>query len=371
MELVDLQAQRQRLGGAVEEAIARVLDHGRFVMGPEVAEVEARLAEYCGARYAVSCASGTDALLLVLLAWDVGRGDAIFVPAFTFAATAEVVALVGATPVFVDVLPTTFNLDPDSLHRALAVANDASLRPAAVIPVDLFGQPADYPAIEKLAADAGMLVLADAAQSFGASRGGVRTGCFGAATATSFFPAKPLGCYGDGGAVLTDDADLAAILRSLRVHGQGVDKYDNVRVGINGRLDTIQAAILLQKLTVFEEELAARQEVAARYARLLRHPVEVPVVEDGVVAAWAHYTVQIPDRDRVNAALDREAIPTAVYYPRALNRQPAFSDMPADPEGTPVARMLSKRVLSLPMHPYLQDSDQERVAEALVTALPS
>ena len=264
---IDLQAQRRRMGRRIEDAIGRVLEHGRFIMGPEVRTLEEQLAEFAGVKHVVTCASGTDALQLPLMAWGIGRGDAVFVPAFTFAATAEVVALVGATPVFVDVLDDSFNMDATSLEAAItSVAAQGRLNPAAVIPVDLFGRPADYDALLPVAERHGLRVLADAAQGFGATYGGKRAGSIGDAAATSFFPAKPLGCYGDGGAVFTDDDDVAAVLRSLRVHGQGADKFNNVRIGVNGRLDTVQAAILLEKLAIFEDEIAARQMVADGYA---------------------------------------------------------------------------------------------------------
>lgn len=367
--LVDLQAQRRRLDGRIERAIARVLDHGRFILGPEVADFEARLAGFCGVAHAVGCASGTDALLMALMAWEVGRGDAVFVPGFTFASTAEVVALLGATPVFVDVRPDTFNLDVASLAQALDDVDRWDLRPRAVVPVDLFGQPADYAGIEKLAASAGMSVLADAAQSLGGRLDDSRVGALAAVTATSFFPAKPLGCYGDGGAVLTDDSGLADVIRSLRVHGQGADKYDNVRVGVNGRLDTIQAAVLIEKLAIFDEELAARQRVAERYAAALAGVVETPAVAPGTRSAWAQYTVLVDDRDRVAAELARAGVQTAIYYVKPLHLQPAYRALPTGPGGLPVCEELAGRVLSLPMHPYLTAEVQDRVIEVVREAV--
>lgn len=367
ISFVDLQAQRRRLGDAVDKAIARVLEHGQFILGPEVAKLEQRLAERSGARHVVTCASGTDALLLPLLAWGVRPGDAVFVPDFTFAATAEVVALLGATPVLVDVLPDTFDIDPARLAEAVAAEAAGPRRPVGVIPVDLFGQPADYDAVFAVAAAHDLWVLADAAQSFGATYHGRSVGTLGAATATSFFPAKPLGCYGDGGAVFTDDDGLAAILRSLRVHGQGSHKYDVVRVGINGRLDTIQAAILLEKLAIFDEELAARQVVADRYAAFLRGPVEPPVVAEGVSSAWAQYTVRVPDRGEVAARLRAAGVPTAVYYPKPLHEQVAYRDQPFF--GTGSSTRAAAEVLSLPMHPYLQLDLQDAVVNRLLSAL--
>jgi dTDP-4-amino-4,6-dideoxygalactose transaminase len=341
------------------------MDHGQFILGPEVTELENQLSAFAGAKHCVSCANGTDALGLVLMAEGVGPGDAVFVPAFTFAATAEVVAWVGATPVFVDVIEDTFNLDPARLETAIALGQSQGLRPRAVIPVDLFGQPADYTALAPIAAAHDMFVLCDAAQSFGASLGGRRVGTLGRTTATSFFPAKPLGCYGDGGAVLTDDDDLAAVLRSLRAHGQGTNKYDNVRIGINGRLDTMQAAILLQKLTIFEDEIEARQRIARRYADLLGDVVRLPQLIEGAVSTWAQYTIVTERRDSVITACKRAGVPTTIYYPIPLSRQTAYKHFPSGPEGVPVSERLAQQVVSLPMHPYLDPATQERVAAAV------
>lgn len=368
MEFIDLSAQRKRLGVDLDSAILAVLEGGHYILGPEVAELELALANRTSARHAITCASGTDALMLVLMAWGISAGDAVLVPAFTFAATAEVVSLLGATPVFVDVDPVNYNLDPLSVARTATKIAEGPLRPAAVIAVDLFGQPADYGAIATTARHFDMRVLSDAAQSFGASRSGVSTGAMGVPAATSFFPAKPLGCYGDGGAVFTDDDELAAIVRSLRVHGQGDDKYDNVRVGINSRLDTVQAAVLLAKLRIFNEEVAQRQLIANRYGELLRGVAEVPVTDPGTVSAWAQYTIKLNNRDQAAVALRKAGIPSAVYYPKALSEQVAFLSCPTDPAGLPVSAELGKRVLSLPMHPYLSVQDQERVAAVLLEA---
>lgn len=368
MQFVDLAAQRQRLGTRIDAAVARVHEHGQYIMGPEVFELEERLADYCGARHAISCSSGTDALLLALLARQVGPGDAVFVPTFTFAATAEVVALVGATPVFVDVDAETFNIDPASLRAAVSgVRDEGHLHPACVVAVDLFGLPADYDAIHEVTTDNGMWLLADAAQSFGATYHGRTVGTLGDVTATSFFPAKPLGCYGDGGAVFTDDDETAGILRSLRVHGQGTHKYENVRVGINGRLDTIQAAILLEKLTILDDERAARAAIADRYAEALEGVVATPACLQGVSSAWAQYTIRHPTRDGLAGALRSSGVPTAVYYPLPLHRQPAYkSDVRT---AMPVAEDLAQTVLSLPIHPYLSTAQQCGVVEAIQRAV--
>lgn len=369
--LVDLQSQRSRLGGGIERAIARVVHHQRFIMGPEVGELENRLAGFCGAAHAVSCASGTDALLLPLLAWGLGPGHAVLLPSFTFAATAEVVALTGATPVFADVAEDSANLDPARIEAALSAALAHGLSPVGIIAVDMFGQPADYPALEAFAALHGLWVLADAAQSFGASVEGRSVGTFGHATATSFFPSKPLGCYGDGGAVLTSDDDLATDMRSRRLHGRGSHKYDAVRIGLNSRLDTLQAAVLLQKLDVLAEELEQRQRVAECYAKGLGDLIWVPTPAHDTRSAWAQYTVRLPNRDEVAARLHAEGITTAVYYPKPLHRQPAYQGFPQPEGGLAVTEAVSAQVLSLPMHPYLSEGDQERVIASLRRALTS
>jgi dTDP-4-amino-4,6-dideoxygalactose transaminase len=372
IEFIDLAAQRRRLGGRLEAAIGRVLDHGRFIMGPEVPVFEERLAAFCGARYALSCSNGTDALALALMGWGYGPGDAVFVPAFTFAATAETIAWVGATPVFVDVLEHSFNLDPASLEVAITDARQAGLRPACVVAVDLFGLPSDYDRIEALAQAESLRLLVDAAQSFGAYYGDRRVGSIGDAVATSFFPSKPLGCYGDGGAVLTDDEELLSVMRSLRVHGQGVDKYDNVRIGMNARLDTIQAAILIEKLAILEDEIAARQTVAARYHDGLADLVAVPIVPDGLRSVWAQYTIRLGagcDRDAVQAALKEAGVPTMVYYPKPLHRLAAFHHYPRASTGLAVSERLAGEVLSLPMHPYLDRPTQQRIIDAVRVVL--
>jgi dTDP-4-amino-4,6-dideoxygalactose transaminase len=368
---IDIAAQRRRLGRAVDDAIARVTAHCQFIQGPEVAAFEAELAASCGARYAVSCASGTDALMLVLMAKGIGRGDAVICPAFTFCATAEVVVLVGATPVFADVDPDTFNLDPASVARAVQTARRRGLVPKAVIPVDLFGLPAEHDAIAALARTENLFVLDDAAQAFGAGYHGRKIGTLAPATATSFFPAKPLGCYGDGGAVLTDDADLATLLRSLRVHGQGSDKYDNVRIGMTSRLDTIQAAVLIEKLKIFSEEIEARERIARRYAEGLREVVRVPAVPAGLSSVWAQYTIRVQPSARapLAAALKAQGIPTAIYYPTPLHRMQAYRDFPVADNGIPVTDRLVAEVISLPMHAYLDADTQDRVIEAVRAAL--
>ena len=367
--LADLQSQRTRIRDNVDRAIERVLDHGQFIMGPEVGDLEGRLAAFCGARHAITCSSGTDALLIAMMAKGVGRGHAVLCPGFTYPATPETVALLGATPVFIDVRGDTCNLDADGITAGVALARREGLRPAGIIAVDLFGQPADYGAIGEIAREHGLWVLADAAQSFGATCCGTRVGTLAEVTATSFFPAKPLGCYGDGGALFTNDDALAYAMRSIRAHGKGDDKYDIVRLGMNGRLDTIQAAILIEKLAIFPEEVEAREAVARRYTRALRNHVNTPTVPAGTTSVWAQYTVTIANRDGVAAQLAAAGVPTAVHYPRPLHHQTAYRHYPVAGGSLPVAEALAARVLSLPMHAYLSEADQDRVINALLAAV--
>jgi dTDP-4-amino-4,6-dideoxygalactose transaminase len=368
---IDVAAQRCRLGRAIDDAMARVLAHCQFIQGPEVHVLEAELAAFCGARHAISCASGTDALLLVLMAWQVGRGDAVICPSFTYHATAEMVALLGATPIIADVLPDSFNLDPASCERAVHTAKQLGLKPRAVIPVDLFGQPADHDAITAIAVAHDLLVLDDAAQAFGASYRGKRLGTLATATATSFFPAKPLGCYGDGGAIFTDDDALAARVTSIRFHGEGVDRSEAARIGITGRLDTIQAAVLIEKLKIFPDEIEARNRVAVRYSAALADVAIVPRVGNESTSVWAQYTIALKHgrRDAVAAALKTEGIPTAIYYTRPLHRQPAYRDFPIAEGGVPISERLAGEVLSLPMHAYLEPPVQDRIIGSLRRAI--
>ena len=368
---IDVAAQRRRLGGAIDEAISRVLAHCQFIQGPEVRALEAELAAFCGARHAIACSSGTDALRLVLMAWGIGPGDAVICPAFTFCATAEVVALCGATPVMADVRTETFNLDPASCERAVTTAKELGLKPRAIIPVDLFGLPVEHDDIAAVAAAHGMLVLDDAAQAFGAVYKGRKLGVLAPATATSFFPAKPLGCYGDGGAVFTDDDALAARLRSLRVHGEGADKYDAAEIGLTGRLDTIQAAILLEKLKIFPDEIVARGRVAARYAAGLADVATVPRVGNESNSVWAQYTIRLAPgrRDALAAALKAQGIPTGIYYAKPLHRQAAYRHFPVAEGGLPASERLAEEVISLPMHAYLEQPVQDRIIAAVRRAL--
>ncbi|MEO8113543.1 MAG: DegT/DnrJ/EryC1/StrS aminotransferase family protein [Phenylobacterium sp.] len=375
---IDLQAQRKRLGQPLEDAILQVVRSGAYILGPEIAELEAALVEFGQAPYALSCGSGTEALILPLMAWGIGPGDAVFCPSFTFAATAEVMPLVGATPVFVDIDPITYNMDAESLDAAIAqVKRGGQLIPQAVIAVDLFGQPADYPALAKVAQKHGLRLIADSAQGFGCTLDGYHPIHWADVTTTSFFPAKPLGCYGDGGAVLSKDEGFHDLLTSLRVHGQAVKsdvagrkfehdpKYLNMRIGMNARMDTIQAAVLLQKLTIFEDEIVARNRVADRYAEGLGDLVTVPQVIDGGVSVWAQYTIETDDRDGLAASLREQGIPSAVYYPIPIHRQDIYSDYPTAPMGLTVTEGKSRKVISLPMHPYLTADHQDQVIAAV------
>ncbi len=368
---IDLAAQRRRLGPAIDAAIARVLAHCQFIQGPEVHVLEAELAAFCGARHVITCASGTDALLLVLMAWQIGRGDAVICPSFTYHATAEMVALLGATPIIADVLPETFNIDPASCERAIATAKREGLNPRAIIPVDLFGLPADHEALTAIAAKHRLLVLDDAAQAFGARYRSKPIGALATATATSFFPAKPLGCYGDGGAVFTNDDNLAALVKSLRLHGEGVDRSEAARIGITGRLDTMQAAVLIEKLKVFPEEIEARNLAAARYSAALAAVAVVPRVGNESTSVWAQYTIRVKPAQRgpLVATLKAQGIPTAIYYTRPLHRQPAYRHFPLAEGGVPVSEALAEEVLSLPMHAYLDSPIQDRIIDSVRRAV--
>jgi len=362
MQFIDLAAQQKRIRPQLEERIKKVLDHGQYILGPEIHELEEKLAAFVNMPYAISVASGTDALLMPLMVEKIGSGNAVFTSTFTFIATAEVIELLGATPVFVDIDPETFNIDPLKLEEAIQrVISEKKLTPRGIIPVDLFGQPADYKAIQSIADKYGLFVLEDAAQSFGASQNGKKAGALASVAATSFFPAKPLGCYGDGGMIFTDEKDICEQLLSIRVHGQGIDKYTNVRVGINGRMDSMQAAVLLAKMEIFAEEIQLRQEVAARYERLLDGIVKVPKVLEENISAWAQYSVLHPRRERLIGKLREQGIPTAIYYPIPLHRQEAFAHLGYGKNDFPIAERIAGEIFSLPMHPYLLPGEQERI----------
>jgi len=383
MQFIDLAFQQKRIRSQLEKSILGVLDHGQYIMGPEIKKLEKQLAEFTGVKNAISCASGTDALLLALMAYGVGPGDAILTSPFTFIATAEVIQLIGATPVFVDIDPASFNIDPKQLSMAITAIKERTatkyplpktgvenLKPRGVIAVDLFGLPADYSAVNKIARDHGLFVIEDAAQAFGAEFQGKKACALTAVGCTSFFPAKPLGCYGDGGMCFTDDDHLSEVMDSLRVHGKGNDKYDNVRVGINGRMDTLQAAILLSKFSVFPEEVELRQRVARQYNELLSgiEHLAVPRVPSGSKSVWAQYSLLAKTeehRTRLQNGLKQAGVPTAVYYPKPLHLQTAFAHLGYHQGDFPVSEDASRRIFSLPMHPYLDMKDQEMIAKTV------
>lgn len=382
LAFIDLLAQRRRLGDRIDAAVMGVVNSGAYVMGPQVGQFERALAQFGQSRHALSCGNGTDALVLPLMAWAIRTGDAVFCPSFTFAATAEVVPWLGATPVFVDVDPVTYNMDPASLRAAIAmVLAEGRLRPRAVIAVDLFGQPADYPAIAAITREFGLKLIADSAQGFGCTLHGRHPASWADCATTSFFPAKPLGAYGDGGAVLTDDWDLWEVMDSLRVHGKATrsdlegrtfghdPKYLNIRIGMNSRLDTIQAAILLEKLAVFADEIVARNRAADRYGERLGHLVKVPRVIEGGVSTWAQYTIEIPDRDGFMAHARALGVPTAAYYPMPIHTQQVYGRFPVAPAGLPVTEAAAPMVVALPMHPDLTEAQQDRVAAAVTSFL--
>ena len=371
MQFIDLHAQQKRLKADIDAGIASVLESGRYILGPQVKTFEEKLAAFGEAKHAIGCANGTDAISLPLMAWEVGPGDAVFCPSFTYCATAEVIALLGATPVFIDIDRDTYNMDVESLKTAIAqVRAEGELTPRAVIAVDLFGQSADYKALAPIVREAGLKFISDSAQGFGTTLDGHHPLHWTDVQTTSFFPAKPLGCYGDGGATLTNDDDMANKLGSLRVHGKGVDKYDNVRVGMNSRLDTLQAAILLPKLAVFGDEIEARNAVADRYRDGLAGVADrVPHVMDGVRSTWAQYTIEVPDPHAFAAALKEEGIPTARYYPKPVHMQTAYEHYPVSGNGLPNTMACIDHIISLPMHPYLEADDQDRIIESAKKAL--
>jgi len=362
MQFIDLGAQRARIEDRIQAAIGNVVSSGAYILGPQVGEFERQLADYVGVKHVIGCASGTDALQIPLMARGIGPGDAVFVPSFTFAATAEVVALVGAEPVFVDIDPDTYNMDPASLAEAIEmIEKEGRLAAKAVIPVDLFGLSADYDAIGAVAQKHGLMVISDAAQAIGGEAGGRRCGSFGDVASTSFYPAKPLGCYGDGGAVMTDDDDLAEIMRSVAFHGKGSSQYDNVRIGLTSRLDTIQAAILIEKLAILEDEMVARHRIAERYREGLGNYVKAAGNIAGTRSAWAQYSIELPERDRLQAHLKSQGIPSVIYYVKPLHKQVAYQHFPVAPGGLPVTDTKPGSILCLPMHAYLSEEDQDRV----------
>jgi dTDP-4-amino-4,6-dideoxygalactose transaminase len=368
MQFIDLGAQYIHLKEKIDQRIHKVLDHGNYIMGPEVEEFENQLAQYVGVKHAISCANGTDALQLAMMVLDIKPGDAVFCPTFTFFATAEVIAYAGATPVFVDSDPDTFNICPHDLARRIqSVLEEGKLRPRAVIAVDLFGLPADYASLESICESYGLKLIEDAAQGFGGEINGKRAGSFGDMATTSFFPAKPLGCYGDGGAIFTNNDEYANLLRSYRVHGKGKDKYDNVRIGLNSRLDTLQAAILLEKLAAFPVELKARNKVASEYSTQLSNHFQTPHIPEGYLSSWAQYTLKSESRDMLMSELKSAGIPTMIYYGTCMHQQTAFNYLNYSDADYPVASRLCKTVFSLPMHPYMESATQNSVLSKLFT----
>lgn len=366
--LIDLARQQEMIRARIEAAVSRVLDHGSYILGPEVTELESKLAAFSGADFAVTCANGTDALSLILMAEGVSEGDAILVPSFTFVATAEIIPSTGATPIFVDVDPDTFTMCTKSLEVGIEKARALALKPRAIIAVDLFGLPSNYPALREIADRERMILIADAAQSFGAELGGKRVGTLADYTTTSFFPAKPLGCYGDGGAIMLSDPDKDALLRSLRFHGKGEQKYDNVRLGLNSRLDTLQAAILLEKLAIFESETEARNVIASQYAEVLSGYVKCQTVPEGFKSVWAQFTLLSEDRSKIQEVCGKAGIATAIYYPLPMHLQTGYKAFPMAEERLPVSERLSESVISIPMHPYLNAEQIQRVVETVVSA---
>jgi UDP-2-acetamido-2-deoxy-ribo-hexuluronate aminotransferase len=368
MKFIDLAAQQKRIRDAVDAGIKKVLDHGQYIMGPEVAESEKRLAQFAGAKHALTCASGTDALLIALMAHEVEPGDAIITTPFTFFATAEVIALLGAVPIFADIDPDTFNIDPEKITGAIERAKKEGYTPRGIIPVDLFGLPAELDQINKIAGEHGMFVLDDACQGFGGTYRGKKIGSVCDMTATSFFPAKPLGVYGDGGALFTDDDDLFAKMRSIRIHGMGPDKYNNVRLGINGRLDTMQAAVLLAKLDIFEDEIAMRQRVADAYTARLKGSVKLQKIPQGLRSVWAQYSIVSPNKDVILTALNDAEIPTMIYYPIPLHLQEAFKYLGHSEGDFPLSEQVAKEIFSVPMHPYLEEKDIDTICGVILSA---
>ncbi|QGZ96512.1 DegT/DnrJ/EryC1/StrS family aminotransferase [Terricaulis silvestris] len=364
---IDLQAQRARIADKIDAAVSKVIRSGAYIFGPEVKQLEGQLAAFAETKHCIGNANGTDALVLPLWAWGVGEGDAVFCPSFTFAATAEIVPWTNATPVFVDVLPDTYNIDPASLEAAIAgVKKDGKLKPKAVIAVDLFGQLADYPSIAAICKREGLKLIADSAQGYGATLNHKHPMTWADAQTTSFFPAKPLGCYGDGGATLTNNDDDNVLMRSLAFHGaSGDDKYNCARIGMNSRLDTIQAAILIEKLAIFADEIRARNEIADRYAQMLEGVVTTPKVIEGGVSTWAQYVIEADDRDGLAANLRETGIPTAQYYPKPLHKQTAYENYPVGAGGLNVSETIAHRVLALPMHPYLDGQTQSKITNAI------
>ena len=372
MQFIDLKAQQKRIKSKIDNRVQSVLSHGKYIMGPEVFDLEEKLADYVGVKHCISCSSGTDALLIPLLAKNFGPGDAILTTPFTYIATAEVISLIGATPVFVDIYSETFNINPNGITKGIKEAKSKGLKPRAIIPVDLFGLPARYRMIEKIALDNNLFIIEDAAQGFGGEIRGRKAGSFGNVATTSFFPAKPLGCYGDGGAIFTNDDNLAEVMKSIRVHGGGVDKYDNIRVGINGRLDTIQAAILLEKLDIFKkDEIELRNTVSDYFKSNLNKKYKTPHIPEGYTSTWAQFSILVnssSEREKIMKALTDGKIPNVIYYRIPLHLQKVFKKLGYKKGDFPVSEKVSDQIFSIPMHPYLQKDQQDKIIEVLNNA---
>ena len=368
MQFIDLNAQQGIIRDKIDQRIKKILDHGQYIMGPEIDELEEKLADYVNTKHCISCSSGTDALLIPLMATGIGPGDAVITTPFTYIATVEVISLLGATPIFCDIDDRTFNIDPEGLEKSYQNAQSKNLKPKAIMPVDLFGLPAHYRLIEKFAKSKNMFILEDAAQGFGGRIENKLSGSFGDAAATSFFPAKPLGCYGDGGAIFTNNDELAQKMKSIRVHGGGKDKYENNRIGINGRLDTIQAAVLLEKIEIFDNELSSREKVAQYYTHNIHKMYTLPLIPNKYFSSWAQYSILIPnslDRSKAIDNLSREGIPSMVYYKIPVHLQRGYKKYGYSRGDFPITEDISNRILSLPMHPYLDKEDQNRIISKL------
>ncbi|MAZ07921.1 MAG: aminotransferase DegT [Rickettsiales bacterium] len=368
MDFIDLKAQQNLIRDKINKRVKNVLDHGKYIMGPEVYELEERLCEYVDMKYCISCSSGTDALLIPLMAYGIGPGDAVITTPFTYIATAEVISLLGAEPVFVDIYEDTYNINPDGIEDAIKFSKDKGLNPRAIIPVDLFGLPARYRMINQIAKRYNMVVIEDAAQGFGGVIKGKRAGSFGDVASTSFFPAKPLGCYGDGGAIFTNDEELAFKMRSIRIHGSGSDKYENVRLGLNGRIDTMQAAILLEKLSIFDEELQSRNVIADYYSKNIRSSFKIPFIPKDYVSSWAQYSILTKsesERNKVMSILSDANIPSMIYYKRPLHLQTVFKSLGYHKGDFPISEKSANQIFSIPMHPYLLKHEQDSILNSL------
>ena len=368
MDFIDLKTQQKKIRNKIDKRIQSVLDHGKYIMGPEVYELEEKLADFSDSKYCISCSSGTDALLIPLMALDIGQGDAVITTPFTYIATAEVISLIGAVPVFADIYPETFNINPDKIEQAINYAKRKGLNPKAIIPVDLFGLPARYRLIEEIAKVYDLFIIEDAAQGFGGSIRGKKAGSFGHVAATSFFPAKPLGCYGDGGAIFTNDENLASIMRSIRVHGSTSNKYESIRIGINGRLDTLQAAILLEKLTIFDQELEQRNKAARYYSDHINSNLKKPIIPKKYISSWAQYSLLTTSSERrfeIMSRLKEYSIPSMVYYRLPLHMQEAYKELGYSSGDFKVSEDVSSKIFSIPMHPYLTKNGQDKIIELI------